>query len=166
MLLERIYKTSFPGVSKYVMANGGTSDDACDIFQEAMMVVWINVREGKFRFLENGTLGGYIYQVARHKWLDHLKSGAVKKKSGLSIEQIEPDRTENEEEFYQQPICISNWEKNVKNYLPGFTTKKRSMDQIAEIMDHSPATVKTMKYRCMEKLRTLHKELKKGSSEI
>ena len=54
------------------MTNSGTEDDAKDIFQEALIVVFKNIREKADFKLESG-FQTYIYSIARLLWLKHLR---------------------------------------------------------------------------------------------
>ena len=59
--VRALYKMHFPGVKQYVLQNSGTSDDAQDVFQEAISVLWLSVKEGR---LVAGTDPGGKEQMA------------------------------------------------------------------------------------------------------
>ena len=44
-ILKSIYQKNFGIVEQHIRKNSGTSDDAKDVFQEAMMVFYRNVKE-------------------------------------------------------------------------------------------------------------------------
>jgi RNA polymerase sigma factor (sigma-70 family) len=70
-VLGYIYLKYYQSVLHFVMNNNGTADDARDTFQEAMIVVFENVRaDANFRL--TGSLQTYIYSVARIIWITHL----------------------------------------------------------------------------------------------
>jgi DNA-directed RNA polymerase specialized sigma24 family protein len=46
--VETIYKENFNAVQSLIINNNGSSDDAKDIFQEAMIVLYEKVRSGSF----------------------------------------------------------------------------------------------------------------------
>jgi DNA-directed RNA polymerase specialized sigma24 family protein len=48
--LETIYLDNFPVVAKMILQNNGSEDDAKDIFQEAMIVLYEKVQEGNSSF--------------------------------------------------------------------------------------------------------------------
>jgi RNA polymerase sigma factor (sigma-70 family) len=54
------------------MHNNGTSEDAKDVFQEAMIIVFQNIRKDKSFTLES-SMKTYIYSIARIIWIKHLK---------------------------------------------------------------------------------------------
>jgi hypothetical protein len=45
-ILKKIYNESLPGVVKYVRRNSGTLDDAKDIFQEGILIIYKKVMAG------------------------------------------------------------------------------------------------------------------------
>ena len=72
-VLTFIYHKYFQAVLHFVENNNGTSHDAKDIFQEAMIVVFQNIRKDKNFKLESN-LQTYIFSVARIMWIKHLNS--------------------------------------------------------------------------------------------
>lgn len=161
-LLDRVYRANYPGVEAYVCSNGGSEDEARDIFQEGMMTVWLNVREGRFS-PESGSVGGYLFQICKFKWLDRLKSASVKNKAGLRVERLEQTEAEGEEKWREDEerlrylsSLFNKLGDSCKQLLGWFYFDKLSMDEIAANMGNTASTVKTMKYRCMEKLRNFH----------
>jgi RNA polymerase sigma factor (sigma-70 family) len=71
-VLRFIYKTGFLSIRNMVMVNNGTEEDAKDIFQESLIIAF-----RKFKENENYTIRcsfqTYIYSIARHLWLKHLR---------------------------------------------------------------------------------------------
>lgn len=72
-VLTHIYSKYFQSVMHFIMHNNGTSEDAKDIFQEAMIVVFQNIRKDKDFKLES-SLKTYIYSIARIIWIKHLRN--------------------------------------------------------------------------------------------
>ena len=70
-------------VQTFILNNSGTSDDAKDIFQEAMIVLYEKVRSGSFEL--NCQIKTYVYSVCRRLWLKRLhqlaENYAVKRKA-------------------------------------------------------------------------------------
>jgi len=71
-VLLHIYSKYFQSVLHFVMNNSGTAEDAKDTFQEAMIVVFQNIRQNK-DFTIQCSLHTYIYSIARIIWIKHLK---------------------------------------------------------------------------------------------
>jgi RNA polymerase sigma factor (sigma-70 family) len=70
-VLIYVYHKFSQSVFHFVMNNSGTSEDAKDVFQETMIVVFENVRKDKdFKLV--CSLQTYIFSVARIIWIKHL----------------------------------------------------------------------------------------------
>ncbi len=68
--IETIYKRHYNMVQALILNNSGYPDDARDIFQEAMIVLYEKVRSGSFEL--NCQLKTYLYSVCRRLWLKRL----------------------------------------------------------------------------------------------
>lgn len=167
-VLEEIYLKNFPTVRNYILKNNGTEDDAKDIYQEAVIHAWINARDGKFKPQSNTAPSAYIYQIARHKWLDKLKSKkhrttvrlAEEESHRLAEEEIE--QLENRQQRIDYSLQLYNELGNqCKQVLKMFYFEKRNLNEIASELEKEPGSIRTIKYRCMMKLRKLHQDLQK-----
>lgn len=72
-MLSAVYKQNFPAVSHYILQNNGEEQDAKDIYQEAVLVLWQNIQSGKISAEANTNIAGFLFQVDKHKWMDKLK---------------------------------------------------------------------------------------------
>jgi DNA-directed RNA polymerase specialized sigma24 family protein len=43
-----LYNHHINSIIKMVKQNSGTEDDALDIFQEGMVAIWVNIKNGKY----------------------------------------------------------------------------------------------------------------------
>ena len=69
--LNYLYQNYFSTVKSYVIKNSGTDDDAYDVFQDAIMIVFK-------KFQHNGIelscdLKGYVFGVARNLWMNQIR---------------------------------------------------------------------------------------------
>ena len=62
-VLKRLYIAYFPMVLQLVINNNGDSDDAKDIYQEAIIVLYNKVKTGDFEL--SSKLKTYIYSICR-----------------------------------------------------------------------------------------------------
>lgn len=79
-VLRYIYKSYFPAIAKLVLSNSGNEDDAKDIFQEALIVVFRNIRE-KPDFKLGSNPQTYLYSIARLLWLQQLRNSRNSEKN-------------------------------------------------------------------------------------
>src|SRR6266508_1402656 len=69
--VETIYKQYYNMVQSLIINNNGSSDDARDIFQETVIVLYEKARSGSFEL--NCQLKTYVYSVSRRLWLKRLQ---------------------------------------------------------------------------------------------
>jgi RNA polymerase sigma factor (sigma-70 family) len=160
--LEKTYRHNYKMVRSYVLKNNGNEDDAKDIFQEAMMVTWLNLKEGKFVVKNEFSLQSYIYQVAKHKWLDKLKSKRFKTTRRLGEEEpmgLDPeiaDYSESERKLSYFSKLYNELDQKCKDILNRFYFDGNRLEEIAGTLNYDVGSIRTIKYRCMQKLRKLH----------
>lgn len=161
-VMQQFYVYNFGRVKQFVLQNNGNTDDAKDIYQEAYLAVWRNIKMDKFDPKHNGALEAYLFQIARHKWLDHLRSLRYKNTASwkpehevlTNFEEID-DKTV--ERIRSMKACFRQLGENCRRLLTRFYYDKESMKDIAEDMGWTEATAKNNKYRCMERLREMMK---------
>lgn len=71
-VLQFIYTENFPSIRHYVLLNNGNEDDAKDIFQDSMVIIFKKLRESDLSL--SSSLGTYLYSVCRFVWLKELKN--------------------------------------------------------------------------------------------
>lgn len=164
--LEYLYKHSFHTVRQFVVKNNGSETDAHDLFQEAIVATWLNIRENKYESQNGSSIEGYLFQIARNKWLDRLRSKSFKSTVSLADEglasdeptEIEVDDSE-ERLAYLQTLYEGLGEK-CKRILKAFYYQKKSLKEISAELGFDAESLRTMKYRCMMQLRKRHLENK------
>ena len=63
---EQIYKQQFPIINSWLIKNGGSADDAADLFQEAMVVLFSKVQNADFTL--TCAIGTYLFSISKHLW--------------------------------------------------------------------------------------------------
>jgi RNA polymerase sigma factor (sigma-70 family) len=162
-VLKWLYQSQYPKIEKYVLANNGDEDQAKDLFQESFIAVWNNVRSNKF-IPENGTaITGYLYQIAKNKWLDYLRSSKYQKTTPYKPEYEKEDESEETEKIELQRHMLLELQKlgeNCKEILKRFYFQKESMETIAKAFQWTEATARNNKYRCIQRLKEKMNTLK------
>ncbi len=72
-VLQYIYKNTFNPVKQLVLNNAGSDNDAEDIFQEALIIVFKKLKEDQ-KFELTSAFTTYIYSISRLLWLKHLRN--------------------------------------------------------------------------------------------
>jgi RNA polymerase sigma factor (sigma-70 family) len=70
-VLQHVYDTYYPIIEGYIIHNQGSSEQARDIFQEAMIVVYKRVRSGKLEL--TCKFGTYLYAICKNMWIQERK---------------------------------------------------------------------------------------------
>lgn len=168
-VMQQVYQNIFPKFRSHVFKNSGNETQAKDVFQEAFVACWKNIKED--RFSENGNVEGYLFTIARNKWTDYLRSSDFKNTVvsntavNLSIVVEEEPTTqemikEKRRETLQQ--ALGNLGASCKTLLQLFYFERKSMDAISKELNITSASARNQKYRCMEKLRMLSLEIDKN----
>ncbi|MEO9020899.1 MAG: sigma-70 family RNA polymerase sigma factor [Ginsengibacter sp.] len=159
--LRKLYEDNYDTIEKYVLNNNGTTEDAKDIYQEAFIVVWRNIQLDKFYPENKNALAGYLYRIAKNKWLDHLRSGHYRKiiRINDSADSVPEDLLPEEDIEYITEIKnkFKHLGENCRKVLTRFYYKKEPLRVIAEKFGWTEATAKNNKYRCLQHLRELLK---------
>ncbi len=108
-----IYRDYFPGVRYYIMTNSGNIYDAEDIFQDALLLIYMKIRNNTF-FLKY-SFGTYLNMVVRFLWYKELSR--KRKYFGTRIDS---------EEFYQDEIDF------IEDYIK-LEKRKLILDHFSEL---------------------------------
>lgn len=165
VVLKALYHANYYKVEQYIVNNSGSKEQAKDIYQEAFLTLWKNVKLGKFIPNEETALNGYLYRIAQHKWLDYLKSAHRRKQTSLQEHEHylrEQDGTSalEIEDFNSERLAkiVNTFEllgEPCRNLLITFYFEKKPLREIAKALQIGEASARNKKYRCIEKLRTL-----------
>ncbi len=159
-VIAALYK-SYPPVERFVRRYGGNAEDARDVFQDSLIVLFQNVRKSDFEL--TCSVGYYIQQVCKYMWKDKLK---VKNRtiSMTDFQQLESEISDNqiqekeikENRFYVLEKAIRRLGGKCQEVLNFYYIQKLSMKAIAEKLGYgSVATAKTRKYKCLAQLRKI-----------
>ncbi|GAO43605.1 RNA polymerase sigma factor [Flavihumibacter petaseus] len=157
---ETIYKTHFGMVQTLIVNNNGSVDDARDIFQETMMVLYDKAKSGEFEL--NCQLKTYLYAVARRLWLKRLQQLQKYSEEVESLAAVVPVEDDVERMEAQQQ-SFSLMEKAMlslgepcRSLLDAYYIKKKSMSDIAASFGYTNAeNAKNQKYKCLTRLKKL-----------
>lgn len=160
--LRQLYTSGYPRVENFVINNNGTVDQAKDVFQEAFIAVWRNIQLDRFQPQNGAGLEAYLFQIAKNKWMDHLRSAhynKVVRMDTVTAAAQEADETPAGENEYMSLVKkhFSALGENCKKILTMYYYRNQTLKQIAHQMNWTEATAKNNKYRCILKLKDLIK---------
>jgi RNA polymerase sigma factor (sigma-70 family) len=164
--IETIYKHHYNMVQSLIINNNGLPDDARDIFQEAMIVLYEKAKSGSFEL--NCQLKTYLYSVCRRLWLKRLSQLQRYSADVDNLEETVP--IEEELELHEQrSIDFQVMERSMQNLgepcrglLEAYYLQKKSMVEIAANFGYTNAdNAKNQKYKCLMRLKKLFNQYKK-----
>jgi RNA polymerase sigma factor (sigma-70 family) len=156
---ETIYKQHYNMVQSLIINNNGTFDDARDIFQEAVIVLYEKARSGTFEL--NCQLKTYLYSVCKRLWLKRLQQQQqyVPGINGVETVPVEEDLEVHEQrnaEFHMMEKAMLHLGEPCRSLLEAFYLQKRKMTEIASHFGYTNAdNAKNQKYKCLMRLRKL-----------
>ncbi len=160
-VVKGLYARHFPDVRSYVLQNSGTVADAQDVFQEAMAVLWLKAKENTL--LPGTEPGAFLYQVARNRWLDQVRSAAHKHMRVVHDDRVlgQVDETDDgvEERLARLRSVYSTLDEKCRTVLDRFYFERKDLAAIGSELGVSEESIRTIKYRCMMKLRAFRKTI-------
>jgi RNA polymerase sigma factor (sigma-70 family) len=157
---ETIYKDHYSMVQALIINNNGSADDARDIFQEAMIVLYEKARSGSFEL--NCLLKTYLYSISRRLWLKRLHQlqryhGRVESMAEtVPVEEDAELHDQRSTQFQAMEQSMASLGEPCKSLLEAYYLQKRSMTEIAASFGYTNAdNAKNQKYKCLNRLKKL-----------
>jgi len=158
--IKRLYVAYFPMVLQLIINNNGTPDDAKDIYQEAIIVLYNKIKKGDFEL--SSKLKTFLYSVCRRLWLKRLSQmnrygGDLKDfQDFLPVEEEVEDQDERNIQFSKMQSALGMLGEPCRTIIEDFYIKNRSMQEICESFGYTNAdNAKTQKYKCLQRLKKL-----------
>jgi RNA polymerase sigma factor (sigma-70 family) len=140
-----------PSIKKYIVANNGNSEDAKDIFQDALVILYKKVQAGGF--VLTVPLKTYLLAVVKNCWLQELRR-RNKFPATEQANDIEEIVINEEEGFATAQAAFNLLGEKCRQLLMLFYFRKQSFKDIAAALSFSDENVaKNQKYRCMQKAK-------------
>ena len=158
--VETIYKSHYNMVQSLILNNSGSADDAKDIFQETMIVLYEKVRAGGFEL--NCQIKTYVYSVSRRLWLKRLQQmnryapALQGLENSVSVEEEMEQHEKINDEFQAMEKAIGSLGEPCKSLLEAYYFQKKSMHEIAAGFGYTNAdNAKNQKYKCLMRLKKI-----------
>ena len=159
-VLKRLYVAYFPMVLQMIINNNGTADDAKDIYQEAIIILYNKIKAGDFEL--SSKLKTFIYSVCRRLWLKRLSQmsrfgGDIRDfQEYLHVEEDVDKHTEMDIQFNKMESALQLLGEPCKTIMEDFYIHNLSMQDICERFGYTNAdNAKTQKYKCLQRLKKL-----------
>lgn len=158
--LTKLYVAYFPMVLQFILNNNGDEDDAKDVYQESIIILYEKIKSGNFELTSK--LKTYLYAVCRRIWLKKLALSSKKTNNIADFEDVlvvEDDFVQHEElnlQFEQMKNALGKLGEPCKTIIEDFYVQGLSMSAICEKFGYTNAdNAKTQKYKCLQRLKKL-----------
>ena len=160
-VLTLIYKEVFPKVRHYVVKHGGSKDDAKDVFQESIIIVFKQIENKSLEIKD--TFEGYLYGIARLVWLKVLRNKEIHDRNISQLEEPGPPDYSSDQ-LIEDELEMRLFRKHFMSLgdecrkVLQMVTEGISYEEIAKTMGYkSEKIVRNQKYKCKETLIQLIK---------
>ena len=158
--VEAIYRENYNMIQSFIINNNGSVDDARDVFQEAIVVLYEKSRDTTFSL--NCQIKTYLYSICRRLWLKRLQQLGKYSTQVESLEEIVPVEEEMEAhekknaDFLLMEHAMGKIGEPCKSLLDAYYLQKKSMQYIASEFGYTNAdNAKTQKYKCLVRLKKI-----------
>ena len=158
--IEKIYRDNFSTIQSFIVKNNGYPDDARDIFQEAMIILFEKSKSESFEL--TCQIKTYLYSVCRRLWLKKLQR---EERYNPSMELVlETVAVDDEIELHEKKnsdleimeVALSKIGEPCKSLLEAFYIQKKTMPEIAALFAYTNAdNAKNQKYKCLIRLKKI-----------
>lgn len=158
--VEAIYKDSFNVIQSMILNNQGTADDARDIFQEALIVLYEKVRQGSFEL--QCQIRTYLYAVSKRLWLKRLQQQRRMyadwndPAEPVSVDTDLERHQQEDADFERMERAIQQLGEPCKGLLEAYYLQNQNMATIAAQFGYTNAdNAKNQKYKCLMRLKKI-----------
>ena len=158
--LTMLYRSNRKPVTAFVLKNNGTPDDAEDMLQEALIILWERVRSGRFEYAAK--LDTFVYATVKNMWMRRLFRKRREVAASPNPDESPSDARSALEEMVSGEEsrivrdAVDELGEPCRTLLLLFYWEELSMEDIATRLGFANAeTAKSKKYQCKKALQTL-----------
>ncbi|MFL5729661.1 MAG: RNA polymerase sigma factor [Cytophagaceae bacterium] len=161
--LTYLYDQPLKKIRKYIMANQGSVEDGNDIFQDAVIIFFNQVKMNKYK--NELDVDGFLFTVARNLWIDK-----VRREKKIQVKDLSQETGYAEEGDHLQDLIgreksaamrkvFEKLDEKCQKILRFAIDERLSMKEISAKMGYSNENVaKSNHYRCKQYLSKLVKD--------
>lgn len=164
---DYIYKEVFGSFSYWVYKNNGSTMDAEDAFQKAIMIFYLNLKSNKYIFEEGLKITTIIFENSKKLWINELNSSRVKTKTIMPDFYDEIDTAPIPQEDLERldiikyvNLGLRELKEDCQKVVKWFYIEGLSIREIAEKLGMGERSTKQKRYDCTQKLKSIYLEYK------
>lgn len=159
--IEIIYANHYPIIQALIINNNGTYDDAQDIFQEGMIILYENAKREDFTLTSQ--LKTYLYAICKRLWLKRLQQKqryttewANNEDQSTIVDEALEIHEKQDATFKLMDEALNTIGNPCKQLLEAYYIKKKNMNEIAKSFGYTNAdNAKNQKYKCLMRLKKI-----------
>ena len=155
-----IYKDNYGIIQAFVLQNNGSYDDARDVFQEAMLVLYEKSKDPSFSL--TCQIKTFVYSVSRRIWLKRLQQNhryAVPNElleDTVAVDDEIEEKEQLDRDFLLMDTAMKSIGEPCKSLLEAYYIQRKHMVDIAADFGYTNAdNAKNQKYKCLMRLKKL-----------
>jgi len=125
IVLQYIYKNYFSNINFFIKKNNGDDDDANDIFQESIIIIYRKLKANEL--VLDCTFDTYLYSICRFLWLKQLEKRKIEK------ENIKDNHEFNDEIYDDSLEKIADLNERYKLYQKHFALLGKDCQKILQL---------------------------------
>jgi RNA polymerase sigma factor (sigma-70 family) len=161
--LSYLYDKPLRKIRKYILSNNGSTEDANDIFQDAVIILFNQIINNKYN--SDLDIDGFLFSVARNLWIDKIRREKRMLNKDFTQESNHTDFNDQlkdlivKEKSTALRAVFEKLDEKCQKILHFAIYEKLSMKEISEKMGYSNENVaKSNHYRCKTYLSRLVKQ--------
>ncbi|WP_236974680.1 RNA polymerase sigma factor [Membranihabitans maritimus] len=159
VLFKRLYREVFPEVATFIQARGGNLEDAREIFQDGLIVLYEKLISNHFQVETNEVV--YLMGVVKYLWYDRYRKSQRYVK--MDIHDVLSEKSEIKKGGFSKGRMLILLEQSGKKCLEllklYYYDNVVDMEELARRFGFSGKRSATVqKYKCLEKVRNSVKE--------
>ncbi|MBW1295743.1 RNA polymerase sigma factor [Aquimarina litoralis] len=148
-ILKSFYQYNLPLVKNYILKQGGSTQDTEDIFQDALVLLYLKLRSDNT--IIKTTVNGFFYGICKNLWFNHARKERKWGMAEILDDQYQDDTPTISEELFQKDrqnlfntyfVTLKDTTKQLWQYF----FEEKSSKEIAFTMGYSETYVRKKKY--------------------
>lgn len=143
----------YGAVKSHVIKNSGSEQDAEDVFQDALIILYNKIQSPEFKLTSR--LETFLFGIAKHVWSEKIRRKQKDENASIAFESSRLESSNDEYRISIAERAIQFISQQCKEILELFYLKRKSMEEIASLQSYSSVNAaKTAKYKCLEKAKS------------
>ncbi len=163
-VLNNLYELVLPKVKRYICGHNGTEEEAYDIFQDAVLILYKQVVLNKFN--TQYKIENFLFSISKNLWINYIKRKNKMVNTDFYDFDTELPESFLDDIFTDEKLSLTkkvfkSLEEKCQEILNYSVYQELSMEDIATRMKiSSVSAAKMQNYRCKKKLAELIKKNK------